>query len=52
MNRGQAAPHPSQQRKLKQSEELLDSDRRMTIRDITIRTGYTFGMVFRIFIMN
>ena len=26
---------------------LLDSDRRMTIRDITIRTGNTFGTVFR-----
>ena len=29
-------------------KELLDSDRRMTIRDITIRTGNTFGIVFRI----
>ena len=29
-------------------KELLDSDQRMTIRDITIRTGYTFGTVFRI----
>ena len=57
VNRGQATPHPSQQRKLKQSKScwtlivgcLFDSDRRMTIRDITIRTGNTFGAVFRIF---
>ena len=32
----------------KKIKELLDSDRRMTFRDITIRTGYTFGTVFRI----
>ena len=49
-------PHPSQQRKLKQPKScwtlivgwLLDSDLRMSIRDITIRTGTTFGTVFRI----
>ena len=29
-------------------KELLNSDRWMAIRDITIRTGYTFGTLFRI----
>ena len=32
----------------KKIKELLDSDRRMTFRDITIRNKYTFGTVFRI----
>ena len=35
-------------KKIETVKELLDSDRRMTFRDITIRTGYTFGTVFRI----
>ena len=29
-------------------KEMLVSDRRMIFRDITTRTGYTFGTVFRI----
>ena len=29
-------------------KDLLNSDRWMAIRDITIRTGYTFGTLFRI----
>ena len=43
VNQGQATLRSSQQRKLKHS-----SDRRVIFRDITIRTWYTFGTVFRI----
>ena len=35
-------------KKIETVKELLDSDRRMTIRDITIRIWNTFGTVLRI----
>ena len=35
-------------KKIETVKELLDSDRQMAIRDITIWTGFTFGAVFRI----
>ena len=35
-------------KKIETVKELLDSDRQMTIKDITIRTGHTFDTVFRI----
>ena len=35
-------------KKIEIVKELLDSDRQMTIRDIIIRTGNTFGTMFRI----
>ena len=47
-NQGQAAPHPFQQQKIETVKELLDSDRRMTIRAVTIMARYTFCMLFRI----
>ena len=41
-------PSSISSKKIETVKELLDSDRQMTIRDIKIRTGYTFGTVFRI----
>ena len=42
--------HPSSisTKKTDTVKELLDSDRRITIRDITMGTGHTFGTVFTI----
>ena len=35
-------------KKIETFKELLDSDHQLTIRDIMIRTGNTFGIVLRI----
>ena len=48
MNRDQAAPHPISTKKIETVKDLLNSDCQMTIRCITIWTGYTFGTVLRI----
>ena len=45
---GPGRPSSISTKKIETAKELLDSDRRMTIRDITIGTGHTFGTVFTI----
>ena len=52
LNRGQAAPYSSQQRKLKQSKSCWTLDRRMTLRYFTIWTGIPSVRCLELFIMN